>query len=152
MRKQRLILFLIVISLTFSCKSLKMAAYDQYSYQKAVEIKIDASKLIDKSTGSYRYHLKEIQQLESEIDKIVEYEKYKPNNEITYKMWKILSNKEKNLLSGFLKRWKEKEQLSSFFVKEAKAQIMEAMTLLIQFEGTKEPEVKDKLLKLIANN
>lgn len=135
-----------------SCSALKTAPYDQYSYQKAVEIKVDASQLIDKASTAYQDHIKEINHLENEITKIVEYEKYKPNNEITYEMWLLLSNKEKNLLSGFLNRWKEKGKLSPYFVEEAKQQIVEAMNLLIQYEGKKELEVKNQLIDLISKN
>ena len=87
-----------------SCASLKMAPYDQYSYQKSVEIKIDAENLIAQATANYTEHLEDIDRLESEMQKIVAYEKYKPNNEITYVMWEIISNKEKNLIAGFLQR------------------------------------------------
>lgn len=154
MKNLKLTYFLILatFSLFTSCKALKTAAYDQYSYQKATEIKVDASQLIDKATTSYQKHIPEINNLQNEIAKIVEYEKYKPNNEITYKMWQLLSDKEKNLLSGFLKQWKEKDSLSPYFVKEAKSQITEAMNLLLQYEGKKETVVKNQLLELISKN
>ncbi|MDC8006028.1 hypothetical protein POV27_18395 [Aureisphaera galaxeae] len=135
-----------------SCTALQTAPYDQYSYQKSVEIKVEASRLMDKATLPYSDHLEEIESLSLEIEKIVAYEKNKPNNGITYTMWQILSDEEKNLLSGFFKRWKEKETLSGIFVTEAKAQVMEAMDLLIRYEGQKDKEAKEKLLDLIANN
>ncbi len=143
---------LLFSSLLFSCNSLKTAIYDQYSYQKTTEIKVEASNLIDKATTSYTDNIDDIERLNLEIQKIVAYEKNKPNNEITYAMWQLLSNEEKNLLSGFLKRWKEKEVLSQFFVTEAKAQIMEAMDLLIQYEAKKDKVSKDKLLDIITGN
>lgn len=142
---------LIFSSLIFSCNSLKTAVYDQYSYQKTVEIKVEASNLIDKATTPYTDHLKNIGELGLEIQKIIEYEKNKPNNDITYAMWQVLGNKDKNLLVGFFKRWKEKGQLNAVFVEEAKAQIMEAMDLLIQYETKKDKESKDKLLQLITS-
>ena len=112
--------------LFFSCTSLETALYDQYSYQKTIEIKIDAENLIDKATTPYSNHLQEVGELGVELQKIIEYEKNKPNNEITYAMWQLLTDKDKNLLVGFLKRWKDKGQLNSFFVDEAKGQILEA--------------------------
>lgn len=145
-------IILLFSSLFFSCSSLKTAVYDQYSYQKTVEIKVEASNLIDKASTPYADHLKEIGELGLEIQKIIEYEKNKPNNEITYAMWQVLADKDKNLLVGFFKHWKEKGQLKPFFVEEAKSQIMEAMNLLIQYEAKKDKETKDKLLDLIANN
>lgn len=145
------VVLLIAISIAMAgCSSLKTASYDQYSYQKTTEIKVEASNLIDKATTPYTDHLQDIGELGSEIQKIVEYEKNKPNNEITYAMWQVLADKDKNLLVGFFKRWKEKGQLKPFFVKEAKAQIMEAMDLLIQYETKKDKESKDRLLQLIT--
>ena len=146
-----------LILITFSillvcCNSLKTAVYDQYSYQKTIEIKVEAENLIDKATTPYTDHLQDIGELGLEIQKILEYEKNKPNNEITYAMWQILADKDKNLLVGFFKRWKDKGQLNSFFVEEAKAQIMEAMDLLITFESKKDKESKDRLLQLILSN
>jgi len=149
---KHLSVILLFSSLLFSCNSLKTAIFDQYSYQKAVEIKVEASNLIDKATTSYTDNIEDIERLNLEIQKIVAYEKNKPNNEISYAMWKILSDSEKNLLVGFLKRWKEKDVLSQFFVTEAKAQIMEAMDLLIQYEAKKDKESKNKLLDIITGN
>ncbi len=143
---------LLIFGLFFSCNSFKTAVFDQYSYQKTIEIKVEASNLIDKAVTPYSNHLKEIGELAMEIQKITEYEKNKPNNEITYAMWQVLADKDKNLLVGFFKRWKEKEQLNTFFVKEAKAQIVQAMDLLIQYEIKKDKETKDKLLDLISKN
>jgi hypothetical protein len=145
-------IILLFSSLLFSCNSLKTAIYDQYSYQKSIDIKVEASDVIDKATTSYSDNIEVIEHLNLEIQKIVEYEKNKPNNEITYAMWQLLSDKEKNLLSGFFKRWKEKGTLSQFFITEAKGQIMEAMDLLIQYEAKKDKESKNKLLDIITNN
>lgn len=145
-------LLLVLSSLFFSCNGLKTAVYDQYSYQKSIEIKVEASSLIDKATTSYAAHLKEVSELSLEIQKIIEYEKHKPDNEITYAMWQVLANEDKNLLVGFFKRWKDKETLNAIFIEEAKAQIMEAMDLIIQYEAKKDKETKDKLLQLISSN
>lgn len=147
---KQLLVVLFLSSFAISCNSLKTAVYDHYSYQKTVEIKVESSNLIDKASTPYSNHLKEIGELGLEIEKIIEYEKNKPNNEITYAMWKVLADKDKNLLVGFFKRWQEKGQLNAVFVEEAKAQIMEAMDLLIQYESKKDKESKDKLLQLIT--
>ena len=143
---------LIVNTILLSCNSFKTAVYDQYSYQKTVEIKVEASNLIDKATTPYSDHLREISELGMEIQKIIEYEKNKPNNNISYTMWKILADKDKNLLLGFFKRWKNKGQLNTFFVEEAKIQIMRAIDLLLEYESKKDKETKEKLMALIANS
>ncbi|MGG6230062.1 hypothetical protein [Tenacibaculum sp. SDUM215027] len=146
--------FILVFITAFlsSCSILKTAPYDQYSFQKTIEIKIDANQLIGKAESSYQENITEIEKLHNEIAKIVEYEKYKPNNEITYKMWLLLADQDKNLLAGFLKRWKEKGKLSPFFITEAKGQITEALNLLLEYESKKEPATKNKLLELIFKN
>ncbi|WP_028888820.1 hypothetical protein [Tenacibaculum ovolyticum] len=151
MKKIKLLSLVLVVLLT-SCASLKMAPYDQYSYQKSVEIKIDTENIIAKATTTYAENSIEIERLKNDMRKIVAYEKYKPNNEITYNMWKIISDKEKNLIAGFLNRWEKKGKLSSYFVKEANQQITEAMNLLVRFEGKKEIADKNQLLQYIGNN
>ena len=40
-----------------------------------------------------------------------EYEKNKPDNVISYQMWLLMTDADKNSVAGLLKRWKEKGQL-----------------------------------------
>lgn len=141
-----------LVFLFTSCEVLKTAPYDQYSYQNTIEIKVDASRLMDKAVTPYENHLEEVEILFIDIEKMMEYEKNKPNNEITYAMWQILSDDEKNLLAGFFKRWKEQGSFSETFLTESKAQVMEAMDILIQYEGRKDPESKNKLMNIITGN
>lgn len=151
--KLKLIPFLILISFAVvSCTSTRTALFDQYSYQKATELKIETAKLMDKAVKPYASNKTEVESLLLNIEKLVEYEKSKPNNEITFAMWKILTDKEKNLLSGFFKRWETKATLSPVFVAESKKQVMDALDLLIQYESKKDKESKDALLDLINGN
>ncbi|TDW46557.1 hypothetical protein EV144_106229 [Flavobacterium sp. 270] len=151
--KSKLLPFLIVISLSItSCTSTRTALFDQYSYQKTTEIKIETINLIDKASTPYVSNKKEVEVLLLNVEKLVEYEKNKPNNEITFAMWKILSDKEKNSLSGFFKRWETKTTLSPTFLGESKKQITDALDLLIQYEIKKDTESKDALLDLINFN
>lgn len=133
----------------FSCESTRTAIFDQYSYQKTTELKIEASKLMDKANAPFAVHQQEVEAFQLEIEKLIEYEKNKPDNEITFAMWKVLTDEEKNLLSGFFKRWKEKKTLSPVFLQESKNQVLEAFDLLIQYEIKKDKESKDNLLELI---
>ena len=142
------ILVLFLLSLV-SCTSTKTALFDQYSYQKTTELKVETSNLIDKSTTSYSANKIQIDKLLLDVEKLVEYEKNKPNNEITFAIWTILNNKEKNLLAGFFKRWEEKDKLSTAFSQEAKKQVIEAFDLLIQYEVKKDKESANLLLNLI---
>lgn len=135
-----------------SCTSTKTALFDHYSYQKTTELKVETSKLMNKSITSYSTHKEEVESLILNIEKLSEYEKNKPNNEITFAMWKLLTNKEKNLLAGFFKRWETKGIVSKAFLEESKKQVLDALDLLIQYEIKKDRESKDALLDLINGN
>jgi hypothetical protein len=132
-----------------SCDSTKTALFDHYSYQKTTELKVETSRLMDKATTPFATHKEEVENLLLDIEKLTEYEKNKPENETTFAMWNTLTDKEKNLLSGFFKRWEEKGTCSTVFLDESKKQVMEAMDLLIQYEIKKDKESKGKLLDFI---
>lgn len=147
------IFFLIAFALTAtSCTSTKTALFDHYSYQKTTEIKTEATELMEKATTSYPVHQKEVETLLLNVQKLVEYEKNKPNNEITFAMWTVLNDKEKNLLIGFFSYWKTKGTVSQVFLEESKKQVTGAFDLLIQYESKKDRESKDALSDLINGN
>ncbi|KAB8155371.1 hypothetical protein EZY14_005650 [Kordia sp. TARA_039_SRF] len=133
-----------------SCASLRTAAFDQYSYQKGTEIKVDAQRIMDKATMSYESQLEAIENFQAELDKMVEYEKNKPDNQISYAMWKMMANPEKNFIAGFLKRWKDQGTLSSFFITEAKGQVVEALDMILQYEGKKDPAAEKRLKTMLG--
>ncbi|WP_395077977.1 hypothetical protein [Flavobacterium sp.] len=147
-------IYLILISslIIFSCQSVKTALFDQYSYQQTTAIKVEASNVMDKATTPFSNNKEAVEKLLLDVDKLVEYEKNKPDNEITFAMWKILSDKEKNLLAGFFKRWEEKGSFSPVFLQEAKKQVTDALDLLIQYEVKKDKQSKDNLVDLINLN
>ena len=66
-------------------------------------------------------------------------------------MWKVLIDKDRNLLGGYLGRWKSKGKLPAVFVAEAKAQIMAAFDTLIAYEAQKDARSKEGVLQLILN-
>jgi hypothetical protein len=148
MKKLKLLIILF-FTIFISCNAIKTAVYDQYSYQQTTSIKVEASKMIDKSTEQYSKNAVEVQKLLLDMEKMMEYEKNKPNNEITFAMWQLLTNKEKNSVAGFFKRWEEKGSFSPIFLEESKKQIMEGFDLLIQYEIKKDQQSKDNLLTLI---
>ncbi|WP_276380950.1 hypothetical protein [Flavobacterium sp. H4147] len=150
MKYFKIIIFLIAFSfITTSCDSTKTTLFDPYSYQKTTEIKVEATKIMDKAITPYSNQKQEVETLLLEIEKLQEYEKNKPDNEITFAMWQVLNNKEKNLLAGFFKHWENKEVLSPYFIDESKKQILNAFDLLIQYEINKDKESKQQLLELI---
>ncbi|NJM79853.1 MAG: hypothetical protein HC854_09985 [Flavobacterium sp.] len=143
------IILLTLVVLT-SCQSLKTAIFDQYSYQKTTELKVETLSLMKNASTQYENHKELVAKLLLDIEKLKEYEKNKPNNEITFAMWNVFTDKEKNLVGGFFKSWQEKQTLSPTFVEEAKKQIEEAFDLLIQYEIKKDKTSKDNLLAIIS--
>lgn len=150
--RNKIALMLLLAFATISCESTRTAVFDQYSYQRTTELKVETSKLMDKATTPYSKNLAEVEALFLNIEKLAEYEKNKPDNQITFAMWKILTDQEKNLLGGFFKRWKEKETLTPVFLEESKKQVLEALDLLIQYEIKKDKQSKGSLLDLISKN
>lgn len=140
----------IALLLVTSCASLRTAVFDQYSYQKGTEIKVDAIRLMDKAAMQYDSQTVAIVNLETELDKMVEYEKNKPDNQISYAMWKMIADPNKKFIGGFLKLWKEKGTVSAFFVDEAKGQVVEALDLVLQYEGKKDPTAESKLKAILG--
>jgi hypothetical protein len=149
--KLQLISFLIAFVMT-SCVSTKTALYDSYSHQKTTALKVAITALMSKANTPYAMHKEEVETVLLDIEKLTEYEKNKPHNEITFSMWKLLTDKEKNLLAGFFKRWETKGVLSQGFIEESKKQLSDALDLLIQYEIKKDKESKDALLDLINGN
>ena len=135
-----------------SCKSSSTSNYDSYSYQKTIEIKLASEKLLANSSQKYEIHKQAAENLLWEMNKIMEYEMNKPDNEVTTVMWQILSSKEKNLLAGYLELWKQKGTVSIAFKEEAIQQINKAFDLLLQFETKKDKESKSNLLDFITTN
>ncbi|WP_430412402.1 hypothetical protein [Kordia sp.] len=136
--------------LVTSCASLQKAVFDQYSYQKGTEIKVDALRLMDKATTQYSSQTAAIDHLETEMAKIIEYEKNKPENQIGFAMWKMIANPDKKFVAGFLKMWKEKGTVSPVFIEQAKEQVTEALDLILQYEGKKDPVAENKLKQILG--
>ena len=153
MKHLKYLLFLIAVSFAItSCNSTRTALFDQYSYEKTIELKVETDQLISKATTPYSTNQKEIEKLFLNLEKLVEYEKNKPNNEITFVMLKMLNDKDKNLLAGFFRHWETKGVTSKSFLEESKKQILEAFDLLIQYEIKKDKQSKEALLDLINLN
>ncbi|WP_232285837.1 hypothetical protein [Aquimarina agarilytica] len=108
--------------------------------------------LIDKATEAYPQYSTSIEKVLLNAQKLHEYEKNKPNNETTTKMWAMLIDTDKNLLAGFFKRWKNETKLSASFTTEAKKQIEEAMQILLKFEGQKSKENRTLLENFVIKN
>ncbi len=152
MKTVKINFFLIAMVLLTSCQALKTSIFDQYSYQKTTELKVETLSIMENASSEYANHSESVEKLFLEIEKLKEYEKNKPNNEVSFAMWNVLTDEEKNLVGGFFKLWKEKQTLSPSFVQESKKQVETAYDLLIQYEIKKDKTSKDNLLAIISQN
>ena len=134
-----------------SCSSIKTAIYDQYSYQQEISLKIETKALLEHATEDYTIYKDQIAHVLLEMEKMEEYEKNKPDNAISYQMWHLMTDADKNSVAGLFKRWKEKGQLSEVFTQEASVQVMEAFDALIKYEVSKDKEKENILLEIIKN-
>ncbi len=149
--KKFITLCIVLFSLN-SCNIAKTAVFDQYVYQKTIEIKVETENLIDKATTPYNEHLTEIEALNKELKVIMEYEKNRANNGISQNMWKLLTDPNKNFIGGFLQHWQRSQTVSPAFIPEAKQQINEAFNRLIQYEMKKDKSNENKLESFINSN
>jgi hypothetical protein len=115
------------------CKPL-MSTFDQASYSQVISLKVDALALMDKSSDDYSSHLADINALQLELDKAIEYDKHRPNNLITNEQWVLLSNPEGHLLGGFLLKWKKDGKESSAYVTDKKKQIGDSFDQIAELE------------------
>ena len=151
MKKHLIYAILFCSILLSSCSSIKTAIYDQYSYQQEISLKIETKALLAHATEDYSEYHDQIAHVLLEMEKMEEYEKNKPDNAISYQMWHLMTDADKNSVAGLFKRWKAKGHLSAVFTQEASAQVMEAFDALIKYEVSKDKEKENILLEIIKN-
>lgn len=129
--------FACVICLVLRQGCSSISVFDHYAYTQATSLKVDALALMSKATEDAAVHNESIDQLLVKVDKAYEYEKGRPKNEITTRMWEIIRDPDRNLLGGFIKRWREKGKLSKAFVEEAKGLVGEVFDIITGLESQK---------------
>jgi hypothetical protein len=132
-RSSVLYVFLLLLMIG-GCASL-IAKYDNVAYQKATSLKVDSLAIMDKATDPYLEYEEAVEELKVNIDKAYEYAKGRPKNELITKQWSIMRDPDRNLLGGFLKRWKDKGTLSGVFVTEAKKNVSLGFDQIIGLES-----------------
>ncbi len=128
---------LLIIILSFQSCGRLIAPYNQYSYERAIEIKQQSLALLDKASQPYEKYEKEVEKLIVELKIMVEYVQGIPKNEMTTEQWKLMVNPEGHLLGGILSEWKEKGTLGKVFIKEAQMQISQGFDSIINLERKK---------------
>lgn len=145
MKKLKTILVAIVVSVTMlSCTSL----YDHFTYTETIQTKLEALSLMDKSTRPFIDSEDQVTNLKNEMERMVIYERGKQKNQITQKMWELISSDE-HLMGSYLKLWEEKGQLNEAFKDEAKPQIEKAFDLMIHYEEQKDKKSENALTQFI---
>ena len=131
--KARYLIF--IFAILFSCATI--SNFDQYAYTQTTSVKVDALNLMSFAVEDYKLHEKEAVRINTEIEKIYEYEKNRPKNEFTTHMWEILKDTTRNLYGGFITRWKTEGRLGRTFINEKKKQIGDSFDQIAQLESKK---------------
>lgn len=114
-----------------------VSVYSPEAYKQAVDLKIESLNLMSFATASYQDYQEEVDFLKTELKKAFEFAKGRPNNEISTQQWEILIDEDRNLLGGFLKRWKDENILSQMFVDEMQMIVSDAFDTIIGLESGK---------------
>lgn len=113
------------------------ARFDQRAYETAVDLKVDSLVLVEQSVNPYTNHVAEAEALLLRIRKAYEYANGKPDNEETVAQWALMADPDKNLMAGFVNRWKSKGQMKAVMVDNIKPSIAEAYDAIIELEAAK---------------
>jgi hypothetical protein len=126
---------LIVTLLMCACSTI--SHFDQYAYSQATSIKVDALSLMDSATAPYQQHQSSVANVLTSIDKIYEYEKNRPKNGTSEKMWALLKDSTGHLYGGFIRRWQREGTLDAGFIQESKRLIGSSFDQISQLESGK---------------
>ena len=119
----------------FGCSTI--SKFDQYAYTQATSIKVDALNIMGAATDSFNLHKPAVDQVVTSINKIFEYEKNRPKNTVSEKMWTVIKDSTGHLFGGFVKRWQKEGKLDAVFIKEAQGLISQSFDQISQLESGK---------------
>lgn len=116
-----------------------ISTFDQLAYTQATSLKVDVLNLIDQSTEPYSSHTKDVDAVVLNLRKAIEYEKHRPKNDITVKMWnKMLdSSAQKGIVGSYLTSWKQSGTKSQTLIDEYKQLASEGFDLIADLESHK---------------
>ncbi|HJS44465.1 MAG TPA: hypothetical protein VJ755_13425 [Gemmatimonadales bacterium] len=133
---QRRVLHLATIALLAGCAA-RISQFSPIAYEQATALKVDANALMSKATQPFADHAQEVEALNLRVAKAYEFAKGRPHNEISTRQWAILADSTRNLLGGFLARWKRESKLSPTFVSESQQLVAQAFDTIIALESGK---------------
>lgn len=114
-----------------------ISRFDQYAYTQTTSLKVDALSLMGHATESYSLHKGDVMELQTSIDKMFEYERNRPKNRISEKMWSVLTDSTGNLYGGFIKRWAKEDKLDTAFIRITKDIVGQSFDQISQLESGK---------------
>ncbi len=132
----------ILLLIYSSCSSI--TSFDQYAYAQTTSVKVDALNVMDLAKENYDTNKVAAQDLKTKLQKVYEYEKNRPKNEITIKLWDKLLDPEGHLLGGFLVRWEKEKTLGKAFISEEKKLVAGAFD---QISGLESKKIKPSEVK-----
>ena len=135
-KKRRLATILVAISFIYSACS-TISHFDQFAYQQTTSLKVDALHVMDLATGEFKSHETDVTKIRMDMQKVYEYEKNRPKNEISAKMWAMLIDSSGALFGGFVNTWKSQGKCSQAYISNKQEQIAFAFDQIAELESHK---------------
>jgi hypothetical protein len=135
LKTKKLLIAFAALTLLLSCATI--SKFDQYSYTQATSLKVDALNVMGNATDSFKLHQAQVATVQTELNKIYEYEKNKPKNTVTTKMWVVMVDSTGNLFGGFITRWQKEGKLDTAFIKESQIIIGQSFDQISELESGK---------------
>ena len=136
------VLFVLSLTCIYCCATI--SPFDQYVYAQVTAVKVDVLKLMDQSNEPYQSNEAQIGDINTRLLKIIEYEKHRPKNGITTKMWSKLFEVDSDgqyiatsIIPSYWLKWKKDGKEGQFFITQAKEQVAEGFDLIAQLESKK---------------
>lgn len=114
-----------------------IANFDQYAYTQTTSLKVDALNVMGQATEPYQAHQADVAKVQMALDKLFEYEKNRPQNAVSEKMWAVVRDSSGYLFGGFIKKWEKENTLPPTFIKEAQQLVGQSFDQISQLESGK---------------
>ena len=124
-----------LMAMLVSCSTI--SKFDQYAYTQSTSLKVDAINVMGLATDSFSLHQADVARIQTNISKMLGYERNRPKNGVNEKMWTLVQDSTGHLFGGFIKRWQKEGKLDTVFVKESQALIGSSFDQISQLESGK---------------
>lgn len=114
-----------------------IAPYSPAAYELAVDLKVDALRLMDLAEFPAAEHTRRIEAVERDLDRAWEFANGRPANEHSAQQWALMRSPDHHLLGGFLAEWRRSGALSPVFIAESKRLTGLAFDSIIGLESGK---------------